>query len=273
MDTQQIVQMVIDLGIQFSIKLVSALAIFVIGRWAAKRITNIAKTLMQRGDVDQMLQRFLGNLVYAVLLTMVILAAITQLGVQTTSFVAILGAAGLAIGLALQGSLSNFAAGVLIILFRPYKTGDYIEAAGVSGSVESVQVFTTILNTPDNKQVIVPNSAVMSGTITNYSANDTRRVDMVFGVGYEDSLDKVKQALSEIVSSDSRVHKEPAPVIAVAELADNSVNLAVRVWVDTGDYWGVFFDTTETVKRKFDEQGISIPYPQRDVHVYQKESA
>ena len=273
MDTQQILQMGIDLGIQFSIKLVSALAIFIIGRWAARRITNLVKSLMQRADVDVMLQRFLGNLLYAILLTVVILAAITQLGVQTTSFVAILGAAGLAIGLALQGSLSNFAAGVLIILFRPYKTGDFVEAAGVSGSVESVQVFTTILNTPDNKQVIVPNSAVMSGTITNYSANDTRRVDMVFGVGYGDNLDTVKQCLKGIVESDSRIHHDPAPVIAVAELADNSVNLAVRVWVDTSDYWGVFFDTTETVKRKFDEQGISIPFPQRDVYVYQQASA
>lgn len=272
MDTDKILQIVYDLSLEFSVKLIAALAIFIVGRWAARRVTALVKSLMQKSDVDEMLQRFLGNLVYALLLTVVILASITQLGVETTSFVAILGAAGLAIGLALQGSLSNFAAGVLIILFRPYRTGDYIEVAGVSGSVDSVQVFTTILNTPDNKRVIVPNSAVMSDTITNYSANDTRRVDMVFGVGYGDSLDTVKQCLQEIVSSDSRVHQDPAPVIAVAELADNSVNFAVKVWADTGDYWGIFFDTTETVKRKFDEKGISIPFPQRDVHLYQSQS-
>lgn len=272
MNTEKLLELGWELGLDFSIRIAAALAIFIIGRWVAKWIGSICRKLMEKAEVDAMLQRFLGNLIYATLLTVVILAAISQLGVQTTSFMAILGAAGLAIGLALQGSLSNFAAGVLIILFRPYKTGDYIEAAGVSGSVQEVQVFTTVLNTPDNKRVIVPNSAIMADTITNYSANDTRRVDMTFGVGYSDDLDLVKKTLASIVADESRIMPDPEPAIVVAELADSSVNFAVRVWVKTADYWGVTFDVTEKVKREFDAKGISIPFPQQDVHVYKTEA-
>ena len=258
--------------LDFGLKFIAALAIFVIGRWIAKAITSMVRRALDAADTDQTLIRFLGSLLYAILLTLVILAAIGQLGIKTSGFVAILGAAGLAIGLALQGSLSNFAAGVLIILFRPYRVGDFIEAAGVSGSIEAVQIFTTVLKTGDNKQVIIPNSEVMAGVITNYSAHDTRRVDMVFGCGYEDDLAQVKSVFKEILDSDERVLADPAPTIGLLELADSSVNFAVRPWVKTGDYWGVYFDVHEKVKTRFDEAGLSIPYPQSDVHLYKHES-
>jgi small conductance mechanosensitive channel len=255
-------------GLEFLMQLAAAIAIFVIGRIAIRIITSGMRKTMQRHEVDRTLQSFVTNIVRIVLLIVVILMALGTLGVQTTSFVAILGAAGLAIGLALQGSLSNFAAGVLIVFFRPYKSGDYIEAAGVSGTVEDVQILTTILKTPDNKRVIVPNGQVMGDVITNYSANDTRRVDLVFGVGYGDDLDKVKKTLKEVVAADSRVLAEPAPTIAVLELADSSVNFVCRPWVRTADYWSVWFDMTEAVKKRFDAEGITIPFPQRDVHLY-----
>lgn len=258
--------------LDFGLKFIAALAIFVIGRWIAKAITSMVRRALDAAETDQTLIRFLGSLLYAILLTLVILAAIGQLGIKTSGFVAILGAAGLAIGLALQGSLSNFAAGVLIILFRPYRVGDFIEAAGVSGSIEAVQIFTTVLKTGDNKQVIIPNSEVMAGVITNYSAHDTRRVDMVFGCGYEDDLAQVKSVLKDILDSDERVLADPAPTIGLLELADSSVNFAVRPWVKTGDYWGVYFDVNEKVKMRFDEAGLSIPYPQSDVHLYKHES-
>jgi len=199
----------------------------------------------------------------------IFIAALSQLGVQTTSFVAVIGAAGLAIGLALQGSLSNFAAGFLMLIFRPFKVGDYIEGAGTEGFVEETGIFTTLLKTPDNKVIIIPNAKLMSDTITNYSKKETRRVDMTFGVGYEDDLQKVRQALQNVIDQDERILKDPPPAILLAELADSSVNFFVRVWVKTPEYWNVFFDTTEKVKKQFDAEGISIPFPQRDVHLYQ----
>ncbi len=260
-------------GLEFLMKLAAAIAIFVIGRIVIRVLVSGMQKGMQRHGVERSLQSFVTNIVRIVLLIVVILMALGTLGVQTTSFVAILGAAGLAIGLALQGSLSNFAAGVLIVFFRPYKSGDYIEAAGVSGTVEEVQILTTILNTPDNKRVIVPNGQVMGDVITNYSANDTRRVDLVFGVGYGDDLDKVKKTLQDVVAADERVLADPAPTIAVLELADSSVNFVCRPWVKTDDYWNVWFDMTETVKKRFDEEGISIPFPQRDVHLFSETAA
>ena len=257
----------VDVGLEFGLQLVTALAIFVIGRWVAKALSRGLRRVMQARKIDAILETFVGNIVYWLLMAFVIIAAITQLGVQTTSFIAVVGAAGLAIGLAMQGALSNFAAGVLIVLFRHYKVGDYIEAGGVGGSVEAVQILTTTLKTPDNKIIIIPNSQIMDGIITNYSANDTRRVDMTFGVGYDDDLDKVRAAIKDVVESDARVHKEPAPLIAVNELADSSVNFYVRPWVNTSDYWGVYWDLTEAIKKRFDKEGISIPYPQRDLHI------
>lgn len=204
------------------------------------------------------------------LLTFIIIAALATLGVQTTSFIAVIGAAGLAIGFALQGSLSNFAAGVMIIIFRPFKVGDYVEVGGASGTVEAIHIFSTIVNTPDNKKIIIPNSRVSGDTITNYSANDIRRVDLVVGVSYGDDIRKAKQILEKILSEEQRILKDPPFTIGVMELADSSVNFAVRPWVKTSDYWAVYFDLTERVKTTFDENGISIPFPQRDIHLFQE---
>lgn len=257
----------------YGLKIIAALVIFVVGRWVARALRNVVKKMMVKGDVDETLISFVGNLTYITLLAFVIIAALNQLGIQTTSFIAVIGAAGLAIGLALQGSLANFAAGVLMIIFRPFKAGDFIEGAGVAGVVEGVQIFATQLKTPDNKTIIVPNAKMMSDNITNYSAKDTRRVDMVIGVGYGDDLKKVREILEDILAKDDRILEDPAPTIGVLELGDNSVNFAVRPWVKTEDYWGAYFDVTETVKRRFDEEGISIPYPQRDVHLYEYKEA
>ncbi len=253
---------------EFGMRILIAAAIFVVGRWVAKLITRMVRRAMQKADVEETLLTFLGNLVYYVLLAAVVIATINQLGIQTTSLLAVLGAAGLAVGLALQGSLSNFAAGVMIVVFRPYRVGDFIEAGGVAGVVEQVQIFTTVMRTGDNKKIIVPNSQIMAGEITNYSANPTRRVDLVAGCGYDDDIDKVRKILEDICAGDERILDDPAPTIAVSELADSSVNFVVRPWVNSGDYWGVYFDVTEQIKKRFDAEGIAIPYPQRDVHVY-----
>ncbi|MDT8271949.1 MAG: mechanosensitive ion channel [Desulfomonilia bacterium] len=253
----------------YGLKVVAALLVFIIGRWVAKILQRITGKLLTKRNVDPMITSFVENLVYISLLVFVVIAALAQLGIQTTSFIAIIGAAGLAIGLALQGSLSNFAAGFLILIFRPFKAGDYVEAAGVAGSIEKIQVFTTQLATVDNRTVIIPNSKIMGDTITNYSAKEKRRVDMVFGVSYGDDIDKVRSLIKAVIESDSRILKDPEPMIVVGSLGDSSVNFTVRVWVKTSDYWGVFFDTTEAVKKRFDAEGITIPFPQSDVHVYQ----
>jgi len=253
-----------DIGVRVLI----AIAIFIIGRWLASLVTKMVKRAMATANVEETLTTFLGNLLYYVLLAAVVIATINQLGVQTTSLLAVLGAAGLAVGLALQGSLSNFAAGVMIVGFRPYKVGDFIEAGGVTGVVEQVQIFTTVMRTGDNKKIIVPNSQIMAGEITNYSANPTRRVDLVAGCGYDDDLDKVRAVLKDILAKDERVLADPAPTVAVLELGDSSVNFVVRPWVKSEDYWGVYFDVTEQIKKRFDAEGIAIPYPQRDLHVY-----
>ncbi|NNF39946.1 MAG: mechanosensitive ion channel [Woeseiaceae bacterium] len=248
--------------------LVVALVIFYVGRLVISLVVRGLRKLMQKQGIDKTLETFVCNLVSVALLIVVIIAAISALGIQTTSFIAIFGAAGLAVGLALQGSLSNFAAGVLIVMFRPYRVGDYIEGAGISGTVEQVQILTTVLRTPDNKQVIVPNSQIMESVITNYSAKDTRRVDMEIGVSYSDDLDKVRSVLEEIVAADDRVLDEPPCLIAVSALADSSVNFFVRPWAKTADYWPLKFDLTETIKKRFDKEGISFPFPQQDVHLH-----
>lgn len=257
-----------ELIMQIGVRLISAIAIFLIGKWIAKLLTKMLKKAMAKADIEDTLEHFLGNMLYYTLLTVVIIATINQLGVQTTSLLAVVGAAGLAIGLALQGSLANFASGVMIVAFRPYKVGDVIEAGGVTGKVEEVQIFTTVLKTPDNKRIIIPNSQVMAAEITNYSANPTRRVDLVAGCGYDDDVDKVRKVLKKIIDDDQRILDDPAPTIAISELADSSVNFIVRPWVNSADYWDVYFDVTEQIKKRFDEEGIAIPYPQRDVHVY-----
>jgi small conductance mechanosensitive channel len=264
----QFLDMAKTTGVEFAGNVVTAIVIFVVGKWVANLLTKTLRTLMQKQEIDKTLETFVGNLVRMVLMVFVIIAAISALGVQTTSFIAILGAAGLAVGLALQGSLSNFASGVLIVLFRPYKVGDWVEAAGISGSVVEVQILTTVLKTGDNKQIIVPNSQIMGDIITNYSANDTRRVDMVVGVSYDDNLDKVRSTIEELVAADDRILSDPECTIAVSELADSSVNFVVRPWVKTADYWGVRFDLTEAIKKRFDKEGISFPFPQQDIHLY-----
>jgi len=256
------------LAMEFGVKVLIAITIFFVGRFVARMVTRFLRKVMQAQEVDKILESFVCNLVYTVLLIFVVIAAINQIGVQTTSLIAVMGAAGLAIGLALQGSLANFAAGVLIVMFRPYRVGDYVEAAGIAGSVLQVQILTTVLKTGDNKQIIVPNGQIMGSIITNYSANDTRRVELTIGVSYDDDLDKVRSTIRELVDADERILKDPECLIAVAELADSSVNFLVRPWVKTGDYSAVMFGLTEAIKKRFDREGISFPYPQQDVHVY-----
>ncbi|RLA47874.1 MAG: mechanosensitive ion channel family protein [Gammaproteobacteria bacterium] len=256
----------------YSVKLIVALLIFFVGRLVARKMRVVVQKLMVAREVDEGLVKFGASLVYYALLAFVVIAALGQVGIQTASFVAIVGAAGLAVGLAMQGSLSNFAAGVLIILFKPFRIGDFVEVADTSGVVESIMIFTTELKTGDNKKVIVPNSSVLSGVITNYSANDTRRVDLVMGIGYDDDIDKAKAVLAELMAADERILNDPAPAVAMIELADSSVNFNVRPWVKTADYWGVYSDLTEAIKKRFDQEDISIPYPQRDVHVHQIQS-
>ena len=257
----------------YGLKIIAALIILIVGRWIAKAVRNLTKRLLTKKDVDAAVTSFVSSLAYFALLAFVIIAVLARLGIQTASFVAVIGAAGLAIGLALQGSLANFAAGFLILVFRPFKAGDYVTAGGASGTVETIKVFTTQLTTPDNKTVIVPNARITADNITNYSAKDIRRVDFVFGVSYSDDLQRVRQVLQEVLDNESCALKEPEPQVVVSELADSSVNFTVRVWVKSADYWGVYFRTIETVKKRFDAEGISIPFPQTDVHLQKVESA
>ncbi|MDX1432938.1 MAG: mechanosensitive ion channel [Gammaproteobacteria bacterium] len=270
---QQLMDTVQSLVATYGLQVVAAIVIFFVGKWIARLLAGMLERAMVRAGTDPMLTKFAVSITYFALFIFVVMAALNQLGVQTTSFIAVLGAAGLAIGLALQGSLSNFAAGVMIILFRPFKVGDYIEAAGTAGSVEEILIFSTKLKSPDNKQLYVPNGAIINGNITNYSAKDMRRVDLVFGCAYGDDMAKVKSLLKEILDADERVLDDPAYTIGLLQLGDNSVNWAVRPWVKTADYWSVYFDLNETVKRRFDEAGISIPFPQRDVHIIKDEAA
>ena len=272
-DMNKYVEMVQTLAMSYGLQLIAAIVIFVIGKLLAKVLSRTLGRAMRRAKTDEMLVKFVVNIAYAALLAFVILAALAQLGIQTTSFIAILGAAGLAIGLALQGSLSNFAAGVMLIIFRPFKVGDFIEAAGTSGVVEEILIFSTKMKSPDNKQLYVPNGSILSGTIVNYSAKEQRRVDMVFGCGYGDDIKKAKALLEKIVADNPLVLDDPAATIGVLELGDNSVNFAVRPWVNTPDYWDARFQITQAVKQGFDEAGISIPFPQRDVHLIPNQAA
>lgn len=254
---------------QYGFRLLGAIAVFVVGRWVASWLTRAARRGMGRSGLDQTLINFAASVIYYGLLVVVVLAALNLVGVETTSVVAVLGAATLAVGLALQDSLGNFAAGVMIIFFRPYRVGDMVDVAGANGVVKEVRIFNTILTTPDNKEIIVPNGAVIAGNITNYSANGQRRIDMVFGIGYEDDLRQAKELLMEILTSHPAVLADPPPKVAVLELGDSSVNFAVRPYVNVADYWEVQFYTHEQVKLRFDEAGISIPFPQRDVHLHE----
>ena len=256
----------------YAVKIVIALLIFLIGKWVSHKISILLSKLLEKNRVDQILVKFLENIAYYILLIMVLIAAAGQLGIPTTSFLTVLGAAGLAVALALKSSLSNFASGVILILFRPFTVGDFITAGGASGTVNSVNIFNTVLTTPDNQKVIVPNNSITNGNITNITANPTRRINLVIGIGYEDDLLKAKEVLMEIVKSDERVLSEPAPSVAVSELADSSVNFVVRPWVKREDYWKTLCDLTERIKLTFDREGISIPYPQRDVHLFDEKN-
>jgi len=267
-----IINILQSLAVTYGFNLLWAIVIFIVGRWAAGLASRLAKRVLTKADIDKSLVKFVGQLIYFGILAFAIIAAFGRLGIETTSFIAVLGAAGLAVGLALQGALANFAAGVLILLFKPIKIGDLVEIAGQTGKVEEIQIFTTVLVTPDLRTIIIPNGHVTGGPITNYSAKGIRRIDMVFGIGYDDDLLKAKRILEELVNTHEQVVKEPAPTVTVTELADSSVNFAVLPHVKIDDYWGVYFDLTEKVKLRFDEEGISIPYPQQDVHMFQVNS-
>ena len=260
--------MITELIITYGIKFALAIVIFVVGRWAAKTLTNVLVKMMEKAKIDKTLVSFSKNISYTLMLVFVVIAALGQLGVETTSIAAVIAAAGLAVGLALQGSLSNLAAGVMIVLFRPFRVGDFIDAAGTSGTVEDLNIFTTTLKTTDNKAVIIPNSKITDGNITNFSANPTRRIELTFGIGYDDDLKATKKLLQKLVKADKRILKEPEPFVAVSELADSSVNFIVRVWVERADFGAVKHDLLEKVKLEFDKAGISIPYPQQDIHIH-----
>ncbi len=262
---------IMELLALYGLKVLAALAVLIIGRIAAKIIKKLVAKIMQKGKQDETLVSFVSSLVYVAMMAFVIIAALGKLDINTASFVALLGAAGLAIGLALQGSLANFASGVLMIIFKPFKVGDYIEGAGTAGVVEEIQIFNTMLATPDNKVVIIPNAQITGGNVINYSSKGTRRVDMTAGIGYGDDIDKARKVLEEILAGDDRILKDPEPTIAVAELADSSVNFVVRPWVNVADYWDVKFALTEAIKKQFDANGVSIPFPQSDVHLYKHE--
>ena len=267
MDFSKYTDLVFVYTTEYGLKIISALLIFIIGKWAVAKITAFTKSMMKKANIDTTLVEFAESLIYFVLLLMVVLASLNTLGINTTSFLAVFGAASLAIGLALQGSLANVGAAVLIIIFRPFKVGDFVEAGGATGTVEDVNLFSTIIAPLDNRTIIVPNASIIGGNITNYSKKEQRRVDHVFGIGYGDDLKLAKETLMELMQSDSRVLSEPAPFVAVSELGDSSVNFVFRAWVNTADYWDVYFEMLEKVKLTFDEKGISIPYPQMDVHV------
>lgn len=264
---EEIMQKITDIGVPFVMNLVAAIIIYLVGKWVANAAAKLVKKLMEAAKTDKALVGFTANLVKYAILIFTIMAAIGRLGVQTTSFIAVLGAAGLAVGMALQGTLSNFAAGVMILLFRPFKIGDFIDAGGTMGAVKEIQIFNTILASPDNRKIIVPNSQITGGIITNFSAIEQRRVDMVFGVSYSDDLKVAKKVLTDLVNADERILKDPAPVVAVSELGDSSVNLVCRPWVKPADYWAVYWDMQEKAKLELEKAGCSIPFPQRDVHV------
>lgn len=272
-ETSPLMEKAMTLGFEWGVRIAGFLLILIIGMWLAKIIKKSVVKAMGKKEVDPTLTKFLSSLIHVGLQAFIIVAALGHLNVSTASFVTIIGAAGLAVGLALQGSLANFASGVLMIIFKPISLGDFVEAGGVMGVVEEIGIFTTVMKSPDNKKIIVPNAQVMGGTITNFNANKIRRVDLVAGISYDDDIDKAKSVINEILAADERVLKDPAPTVAVVEMADSSVNLVVRPWCTGENYWGVYFGTTEAIKKRFDEADITIPFPQRDVHLYEHKGA
>ncbi|MBN2484033.1 MAG: mechanosensitive ion channel [Candidatus Omnitrophica bacterium] len=270
MNVQELLPKLQEYALAYGVSLLAAILIFIIGKWVAKVVSQVVEKVIIKTHGEKTLASFIKHIAYFALLAFVIIAVLGKLGIQTTSFIAIIGAAGLAIGLALQGSLANFAAGVMIILFKPFKAGDFITTAGTMGSVEEIQIFNTILNHPDNRRIIVPNSKITGDIISNFSAIEKRRIDLVFGISYTDNIKTAKEVLERVVNADSRILKDPKPVIAVSELGDSNVNLVCRPWVKPGDYWDVYFAVLEKGKTELEANGITIPFPQRDVHMYQE---
>lgn len=264
-------QMLIDTYvIPYGLNIIFALAIFFIGKSLVGLLTNLSEKLLRKAKFDEVLVGFISGIIQSLLTLFVIVAALGELGVDTTSLVALIGAAGLAVGLSLKSTLENFAAGVMLIMFRPFKPGDFVDIGGILGTVEKITIFTTQLKTGDNKEVLVPNGKIYGDVITNYSSKETRRVDMIFGIDYGDDIKKAKQVMTSVLEADKRILTDPAPLIAVKELGESSVNFVVRPWAKTEDYWDVYFDTHENIKLAFDREGITIPYPQRDVHLKQQ---
>ncbi len=269
---EQYTQMALDILLQYGPTLVMALLTLVIGLWIINMMVKGIFKVMEKRNVDESLRPFLKSLLSTLLKIMLVISVITMLGIEMTSFIAILGAAGLAVGMALSGTLQNFAGGVMILLFKPFKVGDVLEAQGYTGSVKEIQIFNTIMKTPDNKTIIIPNGGLSTGSMVNYSTEPTRRVDITFGIGYDDDFRKAKEILSRVIAEDERVLKDPEPFVAVTALADNSVNIVVKTWVNSADYWAVYHDMHEKVKLAFDQEGISFPFPQTDVHLYKQDA-
>tara|TARA_B100000965_G_C19583912_1_gene754800 strand:+ start:259 stop:1074 length:816 start_codon:yes stop_codon:yes gene_type:complete len=261
-------ELAVDLVMEYGPKLIGAIITLIVGLWVIKAITKSVKKLFEKRDLDPSLKPFLIGLFNSLLKVFLVISVLSMIGIEMTSFIAILGAVGLAIGMALSGTLQNFAGGVIILILKPYKVGDWIDAQGHSGTVNAIQIFHTILKTPDNKTIIIPNGPLSTGSLTNYSTEATRRVDWTFGIGYGDKIEDARAILNEILAADERIFKDPEPFVKVSELADSSVNLATRVWVNAGDYWPVKMETMEKVYNAFNEKGINIPFPQMDVHVH-----
>jgi small conductance mechanosensitive channel len=248
---------------------VTALAIFFIGKYIAKLLVRAIKKGMTRANIEDTLRDFLGNIMQTTLMVVIVLAALEQLGINTTSVLTVFAAAGLAIGLAFKDSLSNFSSGIMLILFKPFKMGDFVEAAGTAGVIEHIRIFNTVMRTGDNREITIPNSQIYGGIITNFSARDTRRIDLVIGIGYDDNIGKAKQIIEDIIKQEQRILADPEPTIMVLELGESSIDIAVRPWVNSSDYWPTRADLLQTIKENFDKAGISIPYPQRDIHMIQ----
>lgn len=264
------VDMMIEMALQYGPTLILAIITLVAGLWIIGTITRGVSRGFEKSGMDAGLRTFLNSLISIGLKVLLLISVASMIGIETTSFIAVLGAAGLAVGLALQGSLANFAGGVLILIFRPYKAGDFIMAGGESGVVKRIEIFSTVLTTGDNKTIIIPNGAISNSPITNFSTQETRRVDITFGIGYDDDLKKAKEVLSGLIDADERILKDPAPMVVIHSLGDSSVNILTRSWVNSADYWPVYFDLMEKAKLALDENDITIPYPQRDVHIYQQ---
>lgn len=254
--------------VDYGLRLLGAIAIWIVGSIIIKYVQKLVNKSLDKQKMEKSLQKFLRSIIGITLKLLLALSALSTLGLEVTSFVAILGAAGLAIGMALSGTLQNFAGGVMLLIFKPFKVGDFIDAQGYQGTVEEIQIFNTILITPDNKKIIIPNGGLANGSMTNYSAKPTRRVDLTFGIGYGDDVDHAKKVIHSIISGNDKVLKDPAPFVEVSELADSSVNFAVRLWVNAADYWSVFFYMNETVYKEFDKEKLNIPYPQMDIHMH-----